>query len=256
MLREHAAMTQMVDELEIKRKFLSGPGGKELLYSIGNSVSALHWGKPIEGGVHSNGSMFFLDTGNGIFGVTAKHVFEEYERSLGESHVVCQIDNLLFNPIERLVSKGIDSDIATFKITAGELKQLGRITTPWPPIIPTEGQAVLLAGFPGCEKKFTSTSSVDFGKLVQLARVDSVNSRDISFVRPSNSDLIDTLGLGLPQRQYNMGGLSGGPMAIVRDVGNILSWAVSGVVYESHDIYEITKAARADAIEADGNVKS
>ena len=237
---------------EERSRFIKGTGGKELLRTISNSVSALQWGSPPADHNHRNGSIFFIDTGQGIFGVTARHVYEDYERSLAERYVSCQIDNLRFDPIERLVSKGIECDVATFRIEASELKRLERLTIPWPPKMPMVGNAILFAGIPGCEKRFPELNRVDFGKYVAMAGVTSVSDRDISIVLPPNEDIFDTLEVGLPPRQYDMGGMSGGPIAVVMDNANILSWALSGVIYESHQDFEIVKACRADFIDEDG----
>lgn len=233
---------------------MKGPGGKQLLYVFGGSTSAFSWGQPPHDPDHRNGSMFFIETGQGLFGVTARHVYEDYERCAAERPVVCQIDNLLFNPVGRLVSKGVQCDIATFKITPEELKSLGRLTTPWPPVLPKVGEAVILAGFPGIEKRFPDIGYVDFGKVVFIAKVSSVNDREISFVRPPDEDVIDTLGMGLPPRFYDMGGMSGGPMAALLERNGIMSWALSGVISEVHQGFEILKAARADFIDDSGQV--
>jgi hypothetical protein len=48
--------------------------------------------------------------------------------------------------------------------------------------------------------------------------------------------------------------MSGGPVAIVIDGGPIFSWALSGVIYESHKSWEILKAVRADVISEDGRL--
>jgi hypothetical protein len=83
--------------------------------------------------------------------------------------------------------------------------------------MPLVGQSVLLAGLPGVEKTFPRSSHVDFGKYLAMAAVSCVSELDFSIIVPPNSELIATLGLGFPPRQYNMGGMSGGPLAIVTD---------------------------------------
>jgi hypothetical protein len=244
-------------EYSERHRFLRSEGGKQLLLAIGESVSAIHWGNPRDGAAHSkhnNGSIFFINTGKGIFGVTAKHVYHGYVQRALEEPVVCQIDNLRFDPIQRLVSEGHQCDIAIFRLTDAELGGLGRLTVPWPPLIPKVGHAVLLAGLPGQEKKFPGRNVVNFSKYVAMPKVSSVNERDISMLLPPDDQLIDTLGLGLPPRQYEMAGMSGGPVALVTDSSGILAWRFSGVIYESHSSFEIVKAARADVISENGLV--
>jgi hypothetical protein len=87
-----------------------------------------------------------------------------------------------------------------------------------------------------------------------MAAVSCVSELDFSIIVPPNSELIDTLGLGFPPRQYNMGGMSGGPVAIVTDGSGILAWRLSGIIYESRSDCEVLKAVQADFIRGDGTV--
>lgn len=216
------------------------------------SVSILHWASARDD--HRNGSMFFIDTGAGLFGVTAKHVYEDYKRVVADGYVLCKIDGIPFDPIGRLVSAGTMYDVATFEITEQELQTLGRLTTPWPPVIPQVGQAVLLGGFPGCEKSFSGSNSIDLRIYTAKWIVDSVSERDISIVRPPDNEVLDVHGRGFPKRQYDFGGMSGGPVVIWLDGEHIASWALSGVIYELHQNLEILKAVRADFISEDGKL--
>jgi hypothetical protein len=50
--------------------------------------------------------------------------------------------------------------------------------------------------------------------------------------------------------------MSGGPVVVAFDHGPVFSWALSGVIYELHQSFEIIKASRADFIREDGLVKS
>jgi hypothetical protein len=118
-------------EFEERHRFLRGDGGKALLRSIGESVSALHWAPPHAPAAHHNGSIFFINTGQGIFGITAKHVYEGYLLDATQrGPVICQIDNMRFEPIQRFVSQGEKCDIATCRITEAELRELDRMTIP------------------------------------------------------------------------------------------------------------------------------
>jgi hypothetical protein len=69
------------------------------------------------------------------------------------------------------------------------------------------------------------------------------------------SKVTDVNGRGFPAREYNFGGMSGGPVVAVFDRGPIFSCGLSGVIYEFHQVFEIVKAARADFIAEDGVVK-
>ena len=215
------------------------------------SVSFFHWASAADD--HRNGSMCFIDTGAGIFGVTANHVYQDYKRANAERRVLCKVDDMPFDPISRLVSAGEKCDVATFRMSDEELRTLDRLTTPWPPVVPEVGQTVLLAGFPGCEKSFSQKNAIEYRMYAAKWTVDSVNERDISIVRPPDSLVVDIHGEGFPERQYDFGGMSGGPVAVAID-GDVFSWSFSGVIYELHQSMEILKAVRGDFISEDGSV--
>jgi hypothetical protein len=223
---------------------------KSLLDVMKRSVSIIHWASAPND--HRNGSIFFVDTGARTLGVTARHVYEDYKFTNDDGRKRCKIDNLPFDMTARFISEGVECDIATFEVATNELQTLDRLTTPWPPKVPTVGQAVLLAGFPGCEKRFGS-NFVDVRMYAAKWTVDSVNDRDISIVRPPDGKVLDVNETGFPVREYDFGGMSGGPVAMVEEK-NICAWFLAGVIYECQQSLEIVKAARADFIDADGKV--
>ena len=213
----------------------------------------MQWGNPTRG-VPSNGSIFFVDTGKSLVAVTARHVYEaSCETALQDPRVVCQIDNLRFDPRQRVIALGRDCDMATFAFRKDDLAEIGKTTVPWPPVVPVEGAIVLFAGLPGETKKSPEPGHVEGGYLTGLARVDSINDRDISCVIPPNELLLDVIGKGLPPPDYDLGGMSGGPVAVVSDTdSSILSWSIAGVIYECGGSFRIIKAVRADRIGDDG----
>jgi len=148
---------------------------------------------------------------------------------------------------------GRDCDLATFELTQAELRELDRITVPWPPVIPAVGQVVLLAGVSGATKKSPAPGYIDLGYYTAFACVDSVSDRYISSVIPPSDGLLDVLGKGLPPDGYDLGGTSGGPVATLHE-GRIVSWQLSGAICECHPTFNIVKAARADMIKADGAI--
>jgi hypothetical protein len=157
-----------------------------------------------------------------------------------------------FNPKERLICLGTGCDLATFALTPAELAELSKATVPWPPVIPENDGIVPFAGVPGATKESPTPGHVDLGFYTAFAKIDSVNDRDISTVIPSNEMLVDVLGKGLPPPGYDLGGLSGGPVAVLLESAYIMHWALSGVIYECGSRFRILKAVRADIIRTDG----
>jgi len=203
-----------------------------------DGVAMLHWASRPDD--HKNGSIFFVDPGTGSFAVTAHHVYEKYIADVTAKSVRCQIGDVAFDPSERLISESHEYDVATFRITAEELRMIGKTTIPWPPAIPAVGDLVMIAGFPGPEKKpSASTNSLDVRLHAAKWNVSSVRDRGISLVRPADALVLDVNGRGFPEREYDFGGMSGGPVVAFFDQGPVSSWAFSGVIYEFHQGWKL-----------------
>jgi hypothetical protein len=240
--------------LEENRR-LKGPYGKQLLRTMHRSTAVLQWRNLYSDEPPSHGSMFFVNTGSALLAITARHVYEAYVASAAnDPKVTCQINNIRFDPGERLICSGVDCDVATFALRPAELTELERITIPWPPVIPKVGQTVLIAGFPGFARTCPAPQHVDFFNYLAITPVDSVSDRDISWAKPPSEELVDILEKGLPPDGLDLAGMSGGPVAILQENAGIVSWAISGIIYESHQTLEITKAVRADVVKPDGTV--
>jgi hypothetical protein len=231
-----------------------GPYGRELLKAIQPCVAPFYWTSRLAESLPSNGSAFIVKTSAALFGITARHVYDEYKEQVDQvPTAVCRLLNLEIDLRARLISRGNESDVVTFEIRPFELNDLNMQPAPWPPWIPKVNHAVIIAGFPGIGKRFTG-SSITFGLYHALIGVDSVSDRDISMVRPPDDEVVDVVGKGLPPRGFDMGGMSGGPViAVLED--SVVSWALSGVIYECGTNFEITKAVRADLIGEDGMIR-
>src|SRR5713226_1491299 len=88
---------------------LKGHYGREIANVATSYTSVLFWGSldPRRGDTQiNNGSVFFLDCGEGVFAVTADHVYEAYlKRKQQESKIICQIGNVPFAPENRLIDR-------------------------------------------------------------------------------------------------------------------------------------------------------
>ncbi len=105
------------------------------------------------------GSLFFLDTGRRIFGVTAAHVVETcLDDEKSSLFVKCMLgsdgkESLPFKPKERLIDFHPEIDIATLHFSADEINYIGRLALRgshqnWPPPIPQDERGVICCGFP------------------------------------------------------------------------------------------------------------
>jgi hypothetical protein len=113
---------------------------------------------------------------------------------------------------------------------------------------------VLIAGFPGAGKRGLDSGDLAFGVVKALATVNSVSNRDISLLRSPDDEVTSVDGKGLLPRNFDFSGMSGGPVVTVLDHSGILSFALSGVIYEYGSEFEVIKAVRADLINEDGSI--
>jgi hypothetical protein len=219
-----------------------------------------------------NGSAFFLDAGNGPFGVTACHVVEGWRQDRANGNVVglqlgldLPID---FEGSNALIAAHEGIDIATFRVSADEIKRIGKTAltgfqTNWPPRPPQQGRGIYYAGFPGVETIWLSATEISFGAAPGGGIASSVSETDVSSLI-EREHLIAVLGHGPPPEDYNFGGMSGGPMLSVIETKALRSWALAGVIYQgpnpspdaAHSIagLQIMKARRADFILPDGTL--
>jgi hypothetical protein len=230
--------------------------GREMMQSIMNSTSAIYW--HTDGGpVLSSGSAFFVRTPKATFGVTARHVYEGYLNAAQSSPLICQIGNLVITFEDRLIATGIDVDIATFHVTPAELADLGNITVPWPPKVPVEGAGVFVCGLPGFARNMPKPRTVTFKHFPALMRVDSVSDRAISMIRQPDEEMITVFGDDPPPPNMDIGGMSGGPIAVhMNTPSGLTCWFTSAVISEGHQAYDIIHGSRADWISDDGRIQA
>jgi hypothetical protein len=208
------------------------------------------------------GSVFFLDCGQGPFAVTAGHVFEKFieDRRLRRVRSY-QIGNIGFDPEERLIAWGKDLglDIATFRVTPEEIAATGKrvvqgIDGAWP-APPNKDEAVFFGGFPGCERDQIGAHEMVFGLYSAMPRLTSFTDHQLC-CQFDRSAWVDVRGLGLPPVGYDLGGISGGPMLQPFFLDGAWGWRLVGVISEALSVegFERVTAVRAHFILPDGRL--
>ena len=243
-----------LDEAEVLVK-------KELVKTVSSYVAPIYWGTHGERDsvVHKNGTIFFLDAGEGVFAVTADHVYQAYlEQKEKSPNIVCQLLNLPFKPEERLIDSDADLDIATFRISPDEVKEAGKAVlmgnqSTWPPLPPQEGRSVFFAGFPGKERIQQGPRGINFGIFHGVCVATSVSERQIS-VQVEHKEFVD-IGFGIAPENYDPGGISGGPLLTLVEHKGVMTWRLGGVIRSAHTDLAILKATRADYIMENGKLK-
>jgi hypothetical protein len=256
------------DRAKATALFKSGLGKAEgeLIASI---VTPIYWYHRTSGGLAvRNGSIFFLNCGEGCFGVTAAHVVEGYRQdAIDNPSVTCQIGlDLIVDVEDRLIDFDPEIDIATICISADEVARLGKTVytgagKTWPPKPPTKDRGIIFAGFPGRERLFPTPKAIIFGVFSLGGIANSISYRDVCY-QIERSELIDVLGRGLMPENYDMCGVSGGPMLTIVEQSGLRLTRLAGVVYSGPDVgsldkiegFEVVRARRADFLLPNGQL--
>lgn len=240
---------------------------KELAKSANNYIApfTLRYGENGEVTIR-NGTAFFLDTGTKKLLVTAAHVFEEYKKVKEVNNdVVCQLGNVPFDPINKVIDSNDILDTATFDIEGHEhtIAKAGKsflthLASAWPPPPPEVGKSIFFAGFPGIERIHSKNNKnkINFGSYNIIEAVDQVTERNI-LLTYNHKEMIDIFGNGLPPEGYNFAGISGAPLiTVVDNKSGLQTWRLGGIIYEASTEFGIIYATRADFILPDGKIKS
>lgn len=216
---------------------------------------------PSAGGapIWQGGSAFLIQTPSRLLGVTARHVYDAYvARKRTSSQISARLGGFTFDLEDRLIARGQRPrvDIATFHIDTSELPSIGfrPIEDAWPPLAPANGASVLFLGWPGHEREVVSQDLVRGGGYAGFA--DAQLSEDYIGIRVDHStNLISPLpNVPLPPPNFEVGGISGGPMMTMDFTQWPITWRLGGVLCEGNPDYDQIFAARADVIQDDGRI--
>jgi hypothetical protein len=253
---------------------------RALLEFSATFVAPLYW--PVQhpdGSVTArNGTAFFLQTKEALFGVTAAHVIEgpnswrEHCKAHGRTRLRLggrAGQAVLFDWDARRVDINLEIDVATFTISPQEIARIGRtvysgLQTQWPPAPPVDRQGVLYAGFPAVGTKILSHEAVEFGVVCGTGLVSAINERDVhtlierEYLEPVFSKEI------IPE-DYVFGGISGAPLLqiLLKENGLLLN-DLSGVIVSGPNVsddaqesipgFELISARRVRFIRPDGSL--
>jgi hypothetical protein len=210
--------------MEEAKRLLEGPCGEEMHRITVSHMTYFVFGKKGPRGEPQNlrnGTCFFFKTPARLMAVTAKHVIEEFRRVKDrDPSTICQIGNLLVDPIERLIAVGLKADIATFDVTDHELRQIDkRPITLWPPEPPDgDDRGVIFAGYPAAAIVVDDAFTRGFGIYVATAGAQRVTDWQLSCTIEWENIIRPARGFGnLPPKNYDTGGMSGGPVLAIRE---------------------------------------
>jgi hypothetical protein len=239
-------------------RLLKGPYGHEMQKIATDYTSVIFWADRDRDTRIGNGSVFFLDLGQGTFAVTADHVVQAYlDRKAERPDVICQIGSIAFDPEARLIDRDRHLDIATFRVDYRELRKDGKIahhppTAVWPPKPPDPGKGVFFAGFPRVYWSELHPRTFEWGSYFAITVATSVTDDHVAS-QFDRSEMVDILGTGLPPEGEWLGGLSGAPLWALVET-ELFSWRLAGVIYEYNSNFEILFARRPDCLKLDGGL--
>jgi hypothetical protein len=212
-----------------------------------------------------NGSAFLVDYGCGIFAVTAAHVFAEYcEAKRTARGIACQLGHAHFHPEIRLISCRNDLDIATFRVTQEEAKEINNSAVKpdppiWEPLNLAVGNLAFFAGFPAQTRGITTCGDFVTAPYFAMPTITSFTDHQIT-CRLDREMMIDLNGAGLPPVGFDIGGVSGGPLlmpTLVRQ-GHLegVIWRLAGLIVQAAKgvFFEQVVAVRAHYIQPDGRL--
>lgn len=191
---------------------------------------------------HTNtASGFVVEIEQGCYVGTALHVVESWlSRTRNGERLLFQVGSADLPPSERLVWTDLDGDLAFLRVDSEDVDRIGVLPCEalrgWPPPKPMADDSLVVAGYPGSERRHVDSESVEFGSCAALLSVTSVSDKHVS-CQFERDRWMSTEGTDLPPVGADLAGMSGGPAFLVQDV----SYPLVGVVAEQLCLGEIVR---------------
>lgn len=251
--------TRSPEEVRAARALMAGPLPEVLKQMLMACCRPLFWFAldPIAPTILANGTITLVRTPKRTFGITANHVITGLEAERSRRPIRAQISQVVVDDLlDRLIDRSERLDLATVDLEGGLLEALGPTVAPlslWPPMPPTEGHGIMIAGFPGRERREIAMLDASFGLSWAVGIAHQVTHDKITWVIPPEEYLVNTRDR-LP-RGYDFGGASGGPLiASFESKSGLFSHRLAGIIVEAHTELEYVIARRADSIDAFGKI--
>jgi hypothetical protein len=262
------------EKAEAIRLTLAGLGKAELEIA-GSYTSPLMW--TVDGGNRlkrmKGGSVFFLDTGQAVFAVTAAHVVLEFFADSKIPNVHAAIAAHGKSPMriplgDRIIDMCAEIDIATFRVLPNELQYFNKNplrghVQEWPPKLAAVNGPATYSGFPAVGRRLVA-GGVSFGIVPMGGIVTSSHEMMIS-IQIERENLVRLLGDDDMPENFNFGGMSGGPLIAVVQAEIMRTWKPAGVIVSgpnpgdapNQDFipgFEVIRARPIHFIKADGTL--
>lgn len=209
----------------------------------------------------STGTATLVKLPIGAVAITCEHVVREALAVRNtDPDILFQVGDAVLDLEKQLIATDQERDIATIRITDAQLEKVisgGEIgaslfaPVSWPPLQPTEQDYIAFGGFPGRLREITSFQDLVFGTWSSGAsKVDSSNERQ--FATHFQRDRWEqAYGTGEHLALVELGGMSGGPAFILRD----MHWDLVGIVKEYHEAFDLMFFASLASVRSDGTIE-
>jgi hypothetical protein len=244
-----------VDEAKAREMVkLLGRPSREFL---GSCCLPLYWwatNQPDEP-VLGNGTVTLMKTPSRVIGLTADHVIVGALEAFDGGNVVMQLANTSAHDLRaRIIARSSSLDLASFSLD-GLIDHGWTNHKPleaWPPVVPQEGRGIMIGGYPGNGREKVSRKGVSFGFFGALVIARAVNHDQISCLF-EREYLVESAAVPAMPPNYDLGGISGGPVINVLESPHLVTYRLGGIVSEASSDLELVLAKRADFIKDDGS---
>jgi hypothetical protein len=205
---------------------------------------------PSIGGKVNSATGCILRLDSGPFIVTADHVLSGYEERRKTERLNWQFGHLPpFDPMPRVAWRDSARDVVFLEISDQEVAGACDSTSlvfsdlsGCSPSAPIGGQVALVAGFPRVLRE-VANGNIEAGPYSAMFRITSVND-GYFYCQIVREELISFDGSPLPPPNADVGGLSGGPVALMTS----LAYPLIGIVTEHIQAYDILRIATLNGI--------
>jgi len=223
----------------------------------------IFWHRPADASRHfivDSGSVFFLDAGEGPFGVTASHVIQALRDAKQKyQRLGIKLGNISFDPSERVIGDDPIRDIATFRIDERTIDSLGKRPHvdpgQWPPPSPQQDKGGFFGGYRGPDDKLISQDKpIPWDFWYGFGPITGVFPEKLT-MRFERDDWVPMPGRLDPPPGAEWGGVSGGPMfALFKTETEVVYFRLGGVTKEYSAPVELMVFAPIGWIRKDGTL--
>ncbi len=250
----------MIDREKYTADLIKKGYTRELERLIRTFVAPIYWYAPNNDAgkrVLNNGTMFFINTGERIIGITAWHVYHDgYELDFKRApNIECALLDKRFDLIENYIDCDEAQDISTFSISDQYLAILNRSShfpPSWPPEPPKAGEVPIICGFPGC-LRIEHDTLIEWAHWIGILWADDPGLFHSSIVIDRKNIIEDPFIKTMPEGE-SIGGCSGGPL-FAMEYEPIWKWRIAGLVSQGPNFVEGIYTKAICNVNLDGTIR-